>query len=221
MLVHSMFTSINGECSIQHQGSLCLFIRLAGCNLRCIWCDTRRAQGKVGKEMSIRSIMMRTRSLGFRNVVITGGEPLFQSSDLHDLTYALQVQGYNISIETNGSFPIPLIEGVSWVADWKCKSSGMSSMMNLQNFQELTSKDFVKFVIADKDDFTEALSVVKKLTAQLNCPPHFAFSPINRPQLAAEKLITWMKGEKVLRSSGAIFSLQIHKLVYPNAAIEI
>lgn len=220
MLVHSMFSSINGECSIQHQGSLCLFIRLARCNLRCSWCDTRRAQEKVGKEMSVKSIMRRIKTHGYRNIVITGGEPLLQLTDLYFLTDTLQAQGYNISVETNGSLPIPLIEGVSWVADWKCKSSGMSSKMNVRNYRELTSKDFVKFVIADKDDFTEALSVVKKLTVQLNCPSRFAFSPINKPQLA-EKLITWMKGEKLLRSSGAIFSLQIHKLVYPNAAIEI
>jgi 7-carboxy-7-deazaguanine synthase len=212
MLINDIFQSINGECSSQHQGSLCTFIRFAGCDLRCKWCDTKQSQTTKGsKEMSVRSVMRKVNSHKYKNVVITGGEPLVQRGELLKLIAALNLNHYNISIETNGAHEIPAIPYVSWVADWKCKSSGMSKHMSLTNIEALRGKDFLKFVIADEDDFDEALAVVKKMTATYIIKPRFAFSPTNKDK--SQELISWMKKERVLKEQGAIFSLQIHKLL--------
>lgn len=220
MLINDIFQSINGECSSQHQGSLCTFIRFAGCDLRCKWCDTKQAQSitRNSTEMSVQSVMRKVNSHKYKNVVITGGEPLVQREELQMLIGALRAKGYNISIETNGAHNIPDILGVSWVADWKCPSSGMSRHMHLHRIKNLYAKDFLKFVIADKADFDEAFSVVIDMVNLQEHPPKFVFSPTNsisglNMMTVSENLIRWMKGEKVLREQGAIFSLQIHKLL--------
>ncbi len=213
MLINSIFHSINGECSLQHQGSLCTFIRFSMCNLQCRWCDTKYSQDKKNsKEMSIKSVINKISSYGYKNIVITGGEPLHQQDELLFLLEALNKKDYSVSIETNGSYEIPYIGNynVSWVADWKCASSGMSQYMNIDNLKNLTHVDFLKFVIADKQDFLEALEVIKIMSVQ-KVHPKFVMSPTNRE--SSKELIAWMKGEKILRKTGAIFSLQIHKLL--------
>lgn len=226
MRVFSVFRSFNGECSSQHQGSLCTFIRLAGCNLNCSWgsvkCDTPYAQSpEAGNDMSIPKIMMEVFKLHCKNIVITGGEPLLQN-EIYGLIECLKEKGCNISIETNGSLFIPYIEGVSWVADWKCKSSGMEKFMNIENFVNLSCLDIVKFVIADREDFDGALHTIErldKLYGELFVLPRFAFSPIDRKMSA--QIIEWMKENKTLCNIGAVFSLQIHKVIYPNANTEV
>jgi 7-carboxy-7-deazaguanine synthase len=222
MRVFSVFKSINGECSSQFQGSLCTFIRLAGCNLNCSYCDTPYAQlSESGIEMSIPKIMSEVYKLQCKNVVITGGEPLLQK-EIYGLIECLKEKNRKISIETNGSLFMPAIDGVSWVADWKCKSSGMEKFMNIENFVNLSCLDIVKFVIADREDFDDALHTIErldKLYGELFVLPRFAFSPIDRKMSA--QIIEWMKENKTLCQIGAIFSLQIHKVIYPNTSVEV
>lgn len=201
--VVEIFQSINGEITSAHQGSVCTFVRLAGCNCRCIHCDTKRSQGMdTGVELTIAEIMAYVEKFGQRRVTITGGEPLLQKN-VWALIRALWEKEYHITVETNGS--IDIIEAAaeaeerdrntedeedigdfaffvdSWVIDYKLPSSGMQEKMNPQAFWRLSEGDFVKFVIGSKEDLAFALQtaaeIVKINDQGDSCQPNFAFSP--------------------------------------------
>ncbi len=210
--IYEIFPSINGEICNSHQGSLCTFIRLSGCNLRCKKCDTKYAQKEnSGKEMKIQQIFSIVKKLGNRNITITGGEPLLQKEDLHPLVDKLSSSGYKISIETNGSIPRPHWSEISWVMDYKLQSTGMNSFMRLDNFYYCWDSDIIKFVVETKSDFDQAESVVKKLL-KYNQYCTFSFSPCFHGKTTKVPLKDWMENSKVLKKEGAVLSLQIHKL---------
>jgi 7-carboxy-7-deazaguanine synthase len=218
MKISEIFTSINGEVSSQHQGSLCTFIRLAGCNLRCKWCDTSYAQDdKDVRDYSVSAVLNMVSGMRCYNVVITGGEPLLQWEELGILAKKLRYNNYNVSIETNGSIKIPNMNDVHWVVDWKLLSSGMSAAMKLENFSNLGKSDIVKFVVADDYDFEVAVGTITVMKStvfpilHLNCPK-FAFSPMGVGK--SQWLIEKMKANYLLCRIGAIFSLQIHKIIW-------
>ncbi|MFA5355241.1 MAG: radical SAM protein [Candidatus Paceibacterota bacterium] len=210
MKINSIFQSINGEVNAFHQGSLCTFIRFQGCPLSCRYCDTKYAQDpKGGKDMTSEEVIEEVGRLGNHNITITGGEPLYQEQALKNVTAGLEDKGYAISVETNGALYLPPNINVSWVADWKGPSSGMRFQMELDNFLHISEKDFVKFVIEDEEDFSDALEVVRALSHR-GCK--FAFSP-SFESLGPVDLVSWMQQEKQLKDLGAILSWQIHKLI--------
>lgn len=214
MIVNEIFTSIDGEVNEYYQGRLTTFIRLAGCNLRCSYCDTQYAQSKdQGKEMSIEQIKNKIYKLGLNKITITGGEPLLQYDELADLIFNLQSDDKRIvdkiTVETNGS--IKAVRGylrsfVSWIVDWKLSSSGMSDKMKIENFSGLNERDWVKFVIADYNDYDEALGVMHDINYGA---PHvnFAFSPMYG-RIKAKELLGWMIMDRV----DAVLNLQLHKI---------
>lgn len=212
MKISEIFQSINGECCFNHQGSLCTFIRLQGCNLQCNFCDTKYAQTYAygGIEMSISDIVKEIEELGNKNVTITGGEPLLQKEEVQILTNILDCVGYEVSIETNGS--IPFYNEYPWdcsfVVDYKLPSSGMGHRMMDQTFLDLTVCDFIKFVCGNMNDFYYAMDVLERL--DLEC--RMAFSPVFGV-LDPVELYKWMNKEKLLKEKGAILSLQLHKML--------
>lgn len=209
MKVNEIFESINGEVCHCHQGSLCTFIRLAGCNLKCSYCDTSYAQTtKKSKKMSIDEIVDTVMELGNINVTITGGEPLLQKEKVIELSERLWDLDRQISIETNGTFEMESYPFINWVADWKGPSSGMRKKMNAGNYTELGDKDIIKFVIADKEDFKDALSLISPGWIFSK----FAFSPVFG-KIEPKTLIEWMRKESLLKENGAIFSYQLHKFI--------
>lgn len=160
--------------------------------------------------MTLEEIIEVVEGLGNKNITITGGEPLLQKDEIKKLLFEFEVfYDYCISIETNGSIPIPDWMIDSWVVDWKGPSSAMREKMDLANFEALGEKDFVKFVIADFDDFIDALSVVESLS-ESGC--YFAFSP-SYGRLDPIILASWMQKSPVLKEQGAILNLQLHKLL--------
>ena len=223
MKVNEIFSSVNGEICSQHQGSLCTFIRLQGCNFwnleakgfklpGCSYCDTIYAQDpNLGVEMTEIQILNECIKLGNKNITVTGGEPLLQG--IEALLTLLSKGGYFISVETNGSIPIPYIneEDISFVADWKLPSSGMNHFMSFDRFTELTDKDFIKFVCSNFSDFSEAMRVFKLYCYRISVPK-FAFSPVSG-KLSAEELCRWMKEERILGAKGAVLSIQLHKIL--------
>ena len=217
MRVNEIFSSINGEVSSQHQGSLCTFIRLSGCDFAkhpCKWCDTPYAlSSKSGKNMTVGKIIAEVEKIGNKNIVITGGEPLRQDVGVYNLCHTLGGR-YDISIETNGSFPIPFPFAlyVRWVMDYKTLSSGNHTFMKYENFRNLTEKDFIKFVISDKKDFLFAMGVYKVLLSKYFLQAKVAFSPC-QPGLSPETLEQWMQKDPLLKSKGAVLSLQLHKII--------
>lgn len=219
MNVYAIFLSIDGEVNLFGQGNLSVFLRLAGCNLRCAYCDTIQAQGeRSGKEYSIENVVREISGFPrIGKITITGGEPLIQQQSVQELCRILKIQRkrINISIETNGSI---LIEpwkyyGASFVADWKLPSSGMSMNMEADNFRYLGHDDVIKFVISDRLDFDEALYTIKRLIPA-GCRARYAFSPMLTDDRGQDKerinrLAEWMLKNPVPE---AILNIQLHKV---------
>ena len=216
MRIYEIYSSINGEVSSQHQGSLCTFLRMSGCNFvknPCKFCDTPQALDKSsGRNMSTSEILKELENLGNKNIVITGGEPLRQQSGLYSLLWELHSRYYSVSVETNGSVNIHRNNYTSWVVDYKLPSSGNESKMKLEHFKNLESKDFVKFVVSDRVDFDRALLITERISKGTRACAKFAFSPC-QPILLAETLQEWMQESILLRGVGAILSLQLHKII--------
>lgn len=211
--IYSIFSSINGEVCNPGQGSFCTFIRFAGCNLRCKWCDTEYALDKdAGKEMSIDQILNEVHRIGIKNVTITGGEPLMQMDALKELVKELWARHYWISIETNGSIELPWFEGVVfWVYDIKPQSAGVGAIHNHPNnkeYQRFKEHDWVKFVIADRTDFDDAVKYYKGMV-EADCRARFAFSPMTET-LDTNKLVEWMRESKLF---DVVVNTQLHKII--------
>ena len=126
--IYETFSSIQGEST--HAGRPCFFIRLAGCNLRCSYCDTSKAWScDAGKEMTIDELIEKAKASRLNLVEVTGGEPMLQS-ETPELCERLLKEGFEVLMETNGSQPLhTLPEGVKRIIDWKTPSSGETEKM--------------------------------------------------------------------------------------------
>ena len=216
MKVYEIFSSINGEVSGRiYQGRMCTFLRLAGCNLKCKYCDTKKSRPlDSGGDVSIKEIADRIIELDNPYITITGGEPGLQIKEIHKLINYLHKKNsdFQFILETNGSIRFSrglmgLFQAI--VMDYKLPSSGMESKMNLENFDFLSPDlDIVKFVIQDKKDFDRALEVRNHLKEKTNIED-FAFSP-SHEKLSAKELYNWLKKAKI---NDAILNVQIHKLI--------
>ena len=204
--IYETFSSIQGEST--HAGRPCFFIRLAGCNLRCSYCDTAKAWGMdSGREMSISELVTLAKNSGLKLVEITGGEPMLQEAT-PELCRILLEQGFEVLMETNGSRPLSsLPEGVKRIIDWKTPSSGETEQMLAENFQSLRQGDEVKFVIADDRDFANALDVMKRFSLPGNATVLFA--PVFGA-MPPDRLV-----EKILKHHvPARLNLQLHKFIW-------
>lgn len=159
MKISEIFYSILGEST--YQGFPCIFIRVAGCNLRCSYCDTVYAQ-EGGKEYSVKKILSIISDYPSKFVEITGGEPLLQE-DVYKLINELIKKRYKVLVETNGSADIgKLPKEVTVIMDIKCPSSGMKSEMKWENIGKLKDKDEIKFVLSNRNDYLWVKEVIKK-----------------------------------------------------------
>jgi len=157
MKVIEIFSSISGEGS--KQGIPATFIRFAGCNLHCAWCDTPESHDE-GAEMSIEEIVSAVSAGVPRYVVITGGEPLLQEENLKTLLPILRDAGYHIEIETNGTLCFRGVQEYATVSmDIKCPSSGEESDTTL--LADIRPEDSVKFVVMDRTDCLYAQGVIE------------------------------------------------------------
>lgn len=202
--VNEIFFSIDGEG--KRAGSLAAFIRLAGCNLRCSYCDTAYAFDE-GKSMRIEAIAEAVK--GWKNVTVTGGEPLCQ--DIHVLLQRLRE--HEVNIETNGSVDVTPYHAYPWVfftLDYKCPSSGMESSMLEKNFQTLRPQDVLKFVVGDMEDLRTAQRVCEKY--EPNCRVYL--SPVFG-KIEAKEIVEYMKSA---RYKNWRLQLQLHKYIWPPDA---
>lgn len=157
MKIIEIFSSISGEGL--RQGLPATFIRCAGCNLSCTWCDTPESHGE-GTEMSIWEILSEVSAGMPRYVIITGGEPLLQKDELQKLLVALRDDGYRVEIETNGTLPFTSVQEYATISmDIKCPSSDEESDQNL--LADLRPEDAVKFVVMDRTDCLYAQDVIE------------------------------------------------------------
>ncbi len=203
--VAETFVSLQGEST--YAGLPCFFIRLAGCNLKCAYCDTPAASAK-GIETSIQDLVSDFASSGVRLAEITGGEPLLQpgfpalAAGLRDIPDAA------VLVETNGSCDIAAIpDGVIAIMDLKCPSSGGMESMDLGNVERLRPYDEVKFVIGNREDFEWACSITREHGLDRKCQA-VLFSPV-AGVLDAGKLGRWILESR----APARLQVQLHKLL--------
>ena len=209
------FISINGEG--RRCGQLATFIRFAGCNLNCGYCDTAWANDrKVAFDpMTAEEVYAYIKETQVTNVTLTGGEPLLQQ-DMGELLELLsQDPELYVEIETNGSVLLckfsDLENPPSFTMDYKLPSSGMERMMALENFDHLTEKDTVKFVSGSMEDLEKARELINKY--KLTEKTSIFISPVFG-DIELESIVDFMKDNQM---NGVNMQVQLHKIIWdPN-----
>ena len=204
--ITEIFLSIQGEST--HAGRPCAFIRLTGCPMRCVWCDSVYTF-TGGTRLSFDEIFARLLDFGCRLVEVTGGEPLAQKNAFPFIT-RLCDENFEVLIETGGYLSTEKIdERAQIILDVKCPASGEAERNHWPNLERLRpDKDEVKFVVADFDDWEFAKNIIKKYDLE-NRARAVLISPVfgveNLPEMA----------EAVAHSNLRIrLNLQLHKYVW-------
>ena len=160
MKICEIFRSLQGEGTLI--GTPTVFVRTAGCNLECAWCDTPYAK-KEGDEMTVHEILEKVKAFETHFVCVTGGEPLFQKESVKLIDDLLKA-GYHVSVETNGSISLedlPCSMNMMISMDIKCPTSGMQEQMDLSNLELLSPIDQLKFVVANREDMMYATKILR------------------------------------------------------------
>ena len=207
LTVTEIFRSLQGESS--YAGLPCTFVRLTGCALRCVWCDSAYAFSG-GSARTLDDVLTEVARFGVPLVELTGGEPLEQEG-VYGLAKALCDLGYTVLVETGGHVPIDRLDPrVIKIVDMKCPGSGMESRNDLENLRRMGPRDEVKFVVADRRDFDWAVDFVVR--HDLDAKHVVLISPVfEGPTSAiAAQAAEWVRDSKrKLR-----LNLQIHKLLW-------
>lgn len=204
MKICEIYAGIQGEST--YAGLPCVFIRLSGCNLRCLYCDTTYSY-EEGMEMSQDAVVDSVRHHGLGLVEITGGEPLLQH-DIKELATSLLDFGYKVLVETNGTLDISGIDCRAIVImDVKTPGSGAPDSVCKENFDFLKKSDELKFVITDRADYDWAVRVIGKYGLSGKCV--ILFSPAFG-RLCPEELAGWIINDRL----NVRFNLQLHKYMY-------
>ena len=220
MQIIEIYKSLQGESS--YTGLPCVFVRLAGCNLRCTWCDSEYTF-KGGHRMTLEEVEDEVHRLSPDGglVEITGGEPLLQESGVVPLMDGLLVAGYTVLLETSGERPLERIPArVVKIVDVKCPDSGEADTFRMENLNALTPSDEVKFVIASRRDYEFAHDFIRD-HALSSRVASVILSPAFRKDAAGardashclvdpQQLAEWMLAD----SLHARLGLQIHKFIW-------
>jgi 7-carboxy-7-deazaguanine synthase len=203
MRITEIFHSIQGESS--HAGRPCVFVRLTGCNLRCMWCDSEYTF-TGGERMSMDDVIATVKSYGCNLVEITGGEPLAQA-EAFDLIRRLCDDGFEVLIETSGSIDTaPVDPRAKLILDVKCPGSGEVDRNRWENLERLRGHDEVKFVIADRTDYEYAKRVIEDRGLARHT---VLLSPV-WGTMDPKALAEWMLADRV----PARFQTQLHKHIW-------
>ena len=215
-----LYKSVQGESSFA--GLPCIFVRLAGCNLRCAWCDSEYTF-TGGKPFTLDEIETQINSLAPCTLVeFTGGEPMLQAKELLPLMDRLLAEGYTLMIETSGERPLADVpKAVHKIVDVKCPGAGSAAnTFHLENLEALSKKDEVKFVISSREDYDFARNfilehAIHERAGQILLSPAFNKTPsplrtADNATLDPRKLVEWMLEDGL----PARLSLQIHKFIW-------
>ncbi|MCD8180815.1 MAG: radical SAM protein [Firmicutes bacterium] len=222
MKIVEIFDSIDGE-GIR-TGQTATFIRLAGCNLRCGYCDTLYAlfgeeEPCEYTEMTIEEVIQKVNK-SYKRVTLTGGEPLLQT-DSAKLVSRLLSDGYEVNIETNGAVDIteflsriPRSDKLFFTIDYKLPSSGMTDRMIWKNFLNLRPRDVVKFVVGSDEDVRVTIEIVKRLRDVYSEMPHIFIGAVYG-RFDIRSLVEIILKEPILKD--ARLQVQLHKIIWdPN-----
>jgi 7-carboxy-7-deazaguanine synthase len=215
-----LYKSVQGESSFA--GLPCIFVRFAGCNLRCAWCDSEYTF-TGGKPFTADEIVQQIEALAPCTLIeFTGGEPMLQAKELIPLMERLLAQNYTLMIETSGERPLAEVpKAVHKIVDVKCPGAGAASnSFRMENLEALTKNDEVKFVITNRADYDFARNFIHEHALEqkvggILLSPAFTKTPI--PQRTADNmtldprhLVEWMLADGL----PARLSLQIHKFIW-------
>jgi 7-carboxy-7-deazaguanine synthase len=223
MQITEIYKSIQGESS--YAGLPCVFVRLTGCNLRCDWCDSEYTF-TGGQKMTLDEVQAEVEHLSPNGglVEITGGEPMLQERELVPLMERLLNSGYNVLLETSGERPLERVpKEIIKIVDVKCPNSGEAGTFRMENLDALTSRDEVKFVISDREDyefardFTAQHGLAGRVSSIIFSPAFAKDASGSRDTshclLNPRELAEWMLADDVPARLG----LQIHKFIWDPA----
>jgi 7-carboxy-7-deazaguanine synthase len=225
--VVEIFNSISGEGV--SSGEIVTFVRLAGCNLRCSYCDTRYSyEGQNHELMTPEEILEEVKSYGTDKIICTGGEPLEEETPKRYVPLYLARQGYQVRVESNGSWPIYTERELEkyttgheielyYTLDVKCPSSEMAQSNYFANFSQLQAGDELKFVVANQRDLEYALQVINqhhqtlaREDIMLNFSPAFS-------QIEAEEIVEFLQEHQDYFKNNDLtvrLSMQLHKVIW-------
>ena len=206
LLVSEIFSSIQGES--HWAGYPCTFVRLAGCNLDCAYCDTRYAR-EGGTPVPLDEVLRAVAREGLGTVEVTGGEPLVQPGT-PALLEALLEEGRRVLLETNGSLPLdPVPPGVHVIMDLKAPGSGMAHRNRWENLAALRPTDEVKIVCRDRADYEWAAEVIR--TRRLVGRVKVSLSPV-WGRLDPAALAGWILHDRL----DVRLQVQLHRVLWPG-----
>jgi 7-carboxy-7-deazaguanine synthase len=202
--IHEIFYSIQGESS--RIGLPTVFVRLTGCPMRCVYCDTAYAFSG-GSNIEVSDIVAKVAEFGTKYVTVTGGEPLAQK-DCHVLLKTLCDNGYSVSLETGGAIDTtPVDLRVSVILDVKTPDSGEVENNVWSNLNHLKPSDEVKFVLCSRADYEWAKEILNKHNITDKCP--VLFSPVYS-QVNPTELAEWVLADKL----PVRMQVQLHKILW-------
>jgi 7-carboxy-7-deazaguanine synthase len=223
MQITEIYKSLQGEST--YAGLACVFVRLTGCNLRCVWCDSEYTF-TGGSKMTLDQIADEVQRLSPAGslVEITGGEPMLQEREVVPLMERLLHDRYQVLLETSGERPLERVpQAVIKIVDVKCPDSGEPGTFRNDNLQVLTRRDEIKFVVSSRADYEFARDFTRQhgLAERVNA---VLFSPAFRKDatgardsshclLDPQELAEWMIADDV----PARLSLQLHKFIWDPA----
>ncbi len=207
LLLTEVYASVQGESTFA--GVPFVLVRLARCNLRCVWCDSEFTF-KGGERRAVDAVIDEIRSSGLSHVLVTGGEPLLQPAVLPFMT-RLCDEGQTVLLETGGSLDIGEVdERVHRIVDVKCPASGECDRNHWPNVELLASRDEVKFVVADRTDYEWARDIVQERRLADRCGA-VLISPVWGDPALAGLLAEWIVADRL----PARLNLQLHKVIWP------
>jgi 7-carboxy-7-deazaguanine synthase len=204
MRVTEIFFSIQGEST--RVGEPCIFVRLTGCSLRCVYCDTKYAYAG-GREMPLHDVLSAVASYPARLVEVTGGEPLEQE-EVYPLMSSLLERGYSVMLETGGHISVSRVpRAVIKIIDIKCPDSGETDRTCWENIELAAPHDEFKFVISSRFDYDWSRKVyLEKFTHKSN---PILFSP-SHDVVRPEHLARWILDDGL----PVRLQLQLHKYIW-------
>ena len=208
MRITEIFFSIQGESS--HAGKPCVFVRLTGCSLRCVYCDTTYSYAG-GQEMPLEGVLAEVGRHPAKLVEVTGGEPLEQD-EVYPLMNSLLDRGYSVMLETGGHVSIERVpKPVIKIIDIKCPGSHEGHTVCWENIDLAAPHDEFKFVISTRADYDWSKAVyLEKLRHRSNVvlfsPSHDELPPVN--------LARWILDDGL----PVRLQLQIHKYIWGSEA---
>jgi len=205
--VTEIFRSIQGEST--HAGRPCAFVRLTGCPMRCVWCDSEYTF-TGGEHISIDDVLAQVRAMNCKLVEVTGGEPLAQREALPLITRLCDA-GYEVLIETGGYVSTENVdERAKLILDVKCPASGEAERNHWPNLERLRADcDEIKFVVVDRADWTYARDVIARYDLERRAHA-ILISPVwGQTDLPALADLVAASGLEKVR-----MQLQLHKMIW-------